>query len=503
MKKLCLLMTLVLLCTALPLGSLTAAAEQEELNILCTIWSPYSQENNFIAQIEEATGVKINMEYALSSDFSTRLNSVLAEGIDKLPDMIIGGSVATLRDQGAIIPLTDYITAEHMPNMVSRLEDTDLNYLRNAIDNEIYTFPYKHDMPQAMSFIIRTDWLERLGLEKPQTWEEWLTVWRAFRDQDANGNGDPSDEIPFTGNAYALMPAFGIAVSTQGQGSYVTVMPDGTYNLIWEHPNYRVYLENMAMLYKEGLLDQEFASRKLAESYKVMNSGLGGSKQAFAEQSQKTTLAVRATDPTAKCECIEPVQGPLGDKMIPARSTISAKGAVTIKGEKKIDTICKVIDWIWSEEGMLLLNYGIEGTHYQMVDGKPVMQAPYTADFTSARSVGIGFQMIPFCWTLDSYMQILTAGKSYEELSEDQQFFYDGLFLNDPYFVKLAHQVSTEAYTWYSSELFPQIREWQASVIVGTMTVDEFYANYEKLKPLGLQEIIDQNKEASERILGK
>lgn len=501
MKKLSLLLTLVLLCTMLPIGSLTASAEEEEINILCSIWSPYSQEVNFIQQISEATGVKINMEYALSSDFNVRLNSVLADR--KLPDMIIGGSVATLRDQGAIIPLTDYITPERMPNMAARLTESDLTYLRNAIDGEIYTFPYKHDMPQAMSFIIRTDWLERLNLEKPQTWEEWLTVWRAFRDQDANGNGDPSDEIPFTGNAYALMPAFGIPVSTQGQGSYVTVMPDGSYNLIWEHPNFRVYLENMAMLYAEGILDQEFASRKLTNSYSVMNSGIGGSMQAFAEQSQVTTKALRETDPNAKCECIEPVQGPLGDKMIPARSTISAKGAVTIEGKKKIDTICKVIDWIWSDEGMTLLNYGIEGTHFTMVDGKPVIQAPYNESFTTARSNGIAFQMIPFCWTQDSYMQILTQGKTYEELPEEGQFFYDGLFMNDPYFVNLAPQMSTEAYTMYSADLFPQIREWQANVIAGRMTVDEFFTNYEKLKPLGLQEIIDENAAASDRIQGK
>ena len=201
-------------------------------------------------------------------------------------------------------------------------------------------------MPEAMSFIIRTDWLENVGMEKPQTWEEWLAVWRAFRDQDANGNGDATDEIPFTGNAYSLMPAFGIAVSCQSQGNFVTQMPDGSYNLIWEHPNYRTYLENMAMMYSEGLLDLEFASRTLTDSYAVMNSGIGGSMQAFAEQSLTTTTALRETDPDAKCECIEPVQGPLGDKLIPARSTVSQKGCITTAGADKVEKICKFFFYI-------------------------------------------------------------------------------------------------------------------------------------------------------------
>ena len=44
---------------------------------------------------------------------------------------------------------------------------------------------------------INTQWLERLGLEMPTTMEELKAVLIAFRDQDANGNGDPNDEIPF------------------------------------------------------------------------------------------------------------------------------------------------------------------------------------------------------------------------------------------------------------------------------------------------------------------
>ena len=33
----------------------------------------------------------------------------------------------------------------------------------------------------------------------PTTTDELRTVLEAFRDQDANGNGDPNDEIPYSG----------------------------------------------------------------------------------------------------------------------------------------------------------------------------------------------------------------------------------------------------------------------------------------------------------------
>ena len=45
------------------------------------------------------------------------------------------------------------------------------------------------------AFWIRTDWLDKLGLEVLQTVEEYEIVLRAFKTQDPNGNGE-ADEIP-------------------------------------------------------------------------------------------------------------------------------------------------------------------------------------------------------------------------------------------------------------------------------------------------------------------
>ena len=45
---------------------------------------------------------------------------------------------------------------------------------------------------------IRKTWLDALGLEIPTTVEEYHNVLKAFKEQDANGNGDPNDEIPYS-----------------------------------------------------------------------------------------------------------------------------------------------------------------------------------------------------------------------------------------------------------------------------------------------------------------
>ena len=44
--------------------------------------------------------------------------------------------------------------------------------------------------------IINKKWLDQLGMDIPTTMEEFYEVLCAFRDNDMNGNGDGSDEIP-------------------------------------------------------------------------------------------------------------------------------------------------------------------------------------------------------------------------------------------------------------------------------------------------------------------
>ena len=57
-------------------------------------------------------------------------------------------------------------------------------------------------------------------MEVPTTTDEFVAVLRAFRDNDMNGNGDPSDEIPFQArqaddyahNLSAIIGAFGVVL---------------------------------------------------------------------------------------------------------------------------------------------------------------------------------------------------------------------------------------------------------------------------------------------------
>lgn len=85
--------------------------------------------------------------------------------------------------------------------------------------SHIYTLPGKKPLrPKGCDTpFINKAWLDRLGMEMPTTVDEWYEVLKAFKEQGANGNGDPNDEIPLTGSAKTNLT--GSATSTPGSNS--------------------------------------------------------------------------------------------------------------------------------------------------------------------------------------------------------------------------------------------------------------------------------------------
>lgn len=395
--------------------------------------------------------------------------------------------------------MDEYYTEEYAPNIVASLNQDDYTRIRNVNDGHIYTLIELFDFPPINSWMLRSDWLEALNMEVPTDWNGWLELWRAVRDNDVNGDGDASNEIPIAGDQFQLMPSFGILPDSN---NYFCVMPDGSYGLVFDHPNYELYLTSMQQLYEEKLLDQEFATRDMSAKYKVVDANLGFSMMAAAEQSKLSSQVLRETIPEATMLCVSPPTGPNGDQYIPARGRISGLGvaSITVAAEDKAADIVRLFDWLYSEEGAKLMNYGVEGVHHEIVDGKPKLLEPYVDSFVEARGAGLIFQPIPFLWLEDNYMQILLTGKEYEELDELTKNFYDGLFLNEPYFQQSAPTLVTDAYTRYGADVLPLVMENQANVIAGRMSMEEFKAQYETLKGQGLQDIIDEAKTAWETI---
>ena len=160
-------------------------------------------------------------------------------------------------DMGVFIPLEDYFE-KYCPRISEILELEGVREAMTAPDGHIYSIPYVIEAPEVdFSPYINKKWLENVGMEMPTTTEELREVLRAFKEQDANGNGDPNDEIPLSGSPDNLHLGylagyFGCSINENG------FTMDGDQLVFGATSEaYKKGMEYLASLYAEGLIDPE------------------------------------------------------------------------------------------------------------------------------------------------------------------------------------------------------------------------------------------------------
>ena len=159
----------------------------------------------FFAYLEDVTGVDLEFESYKGevSGYEQKVNLVFASG--DLPDIVYDSVprpfIINQAAIGNIVPLNGLIEnfttnigpfLEARPEVRRDITDLDGNiyalFLLNELEDRLYDDPY----------FINQEWLDRLGLDMPETTEEFREVLLAFKNEDANGNGDPNDELPFS-----------------------------------------------------------------------------------------------------------------------------------------------------------------------------------------------------------------------------------------------------------------------------------------------------------------
>ncbi len=324
--------------------------------------------------LEEATGTHIDWVLPMSSAFGEKFNMMIASG--EYPDVIHTtwddkGVVQYIND-GVVFDMAPYVE-EHMPNLWNFLkEHPDIARAVMYDGGKVHTAPSLQKDNRTAVYIgpvMRTDWLEKLNLEVPTNAEELYNVLKAFKTQDPNGNGQ-ADEIPMsvvgtksdTGLA-ALMHMFGTKL-----GFYVK---DGEVKYGILEPEFKEALEYIVKLYSEGLVDGDYILQDRTNLLgKITNNQVGFS---FEYQPTQVMTTMAESDPSFKFEGIPHFKDSNGVR----RSMIESYSQLYGGSSSAITTNCKDplavmrwMDFIYSEEGHKIVNFGKEGDTYTVVDGQ-------------------------------------------------------------------------------------------------------------------------------------
>ena len=265
MKKI--LSVALVLALALCCLSSIALAKTPTLKVLAVLdaRSPKLETLSNFQRIEEETGVKIEWEYIPATAWDEQKSLILASG--DLPDIFFGAKAMKTSDIMAnieyFIPLQDLI-AEYGQNIQAMWEAVPNTKIANTYpDGNIYSIGHtmvSRPATEAAIYINKV-WLDNLGLAMPTTVDELTEVLRAFRDQDANGNGDPNDEIPMIGRS--LTSKYGPAAMRgyfQADNCIeydLAVGEDGKITYLPVTENYKAWVQWVHTLISEGLLNSD------------------------------------------------------------------------------------------------------------------------------------------------------------------------------------------------------------------------------------------------------
>ncbi len=226
----------------------------------------------FFKNMKEKTNIDFTWEVLSSSAWSERVQLLIAG--DTLPDVFLKSrfSATQLAKYGADGSLYNMLPGfeTYAPDFYAYMTERDL--LKYIVTNEgVYGMPYIYDSEgiRLNKLYINTEWLKNVGMDMPTSFDELHDVMVAFRDNDANGNGDATDEIPAGfqdmsdmlctfSNAYGLMNR-GAAM---GQSYYLDADPadeSGNTLRFWFADDAMKDVLRMAkQYYDEGLIPSTF-----------------------------------------------------------------------------------------------------------------------------------------------------------------------------------------------------------------------------------------------------
>lgn len=264
-------------------GGSTESAKKEEdgkkekftVTFIQNEWHGDPNEMEVFKQLEEKAGVDVEWQVYSAATWEDKKNLILSGG--ELPDVfymnaVNSNDVSKYASQGMFIDLTDLIE-EYAPNIQAAFEKMPgfKNICVNPDDGKIYTIGRGveravQDTP-GMMYINKT-WLDQLGMEIPDTVDEYYEALKAFKENDMNGNGDKEDELPFIfhySNAvpdpgYYYQPlfgSFGYVDFVNKMGSHFIEDENGEIVYVAEKEEYKNAIQYFHKFVEEGLWDSE------------------------------------------------------------------------------------------------------------------------------------------------------------------------------------------------------------------------------------------------------
>ncbi len=442
-----------------------------------------------LKEIADRANVTVNWNLIDPTIYKDTVSPMLAAGTD-LPDILYMPDLdpnMTYLQSGLVVKLDEHF--DIMPNYTKFLEaHPEIKASLTAVDGHIYYVPQtvvvKNYQPVMM---YNMPWVEKLGMEAPKTLDAFVDMLRKFRDEDMNGNGDASDEVPMSIQSaflpYMFGPAFGLNFSG-GTGFY----PDENgqvHYAFYETQNYKNYLIFLNSLYAEGLLEMEFTSLTRDQiTQRCAQDQTGVTFDYSWQQSMLYSLQYPNYDGSEGIIVgVPPLSGDYEGFYI-GRNPVSGIFGINSKA-KDIELAIKFLDFAMSEEAQDLYVWGMEDLTYTVdADGNRSYLPKCKEEPIWYQGLGINAPNMPSQQSVPATDVLLAKWHVEADKTNEEPY------IRPPFPAIYATEEEASVISMYLVDIETYVNEMTIAFISGNTSLDAFDSYISTLKNMQIEELL-------------
>ena len=511
-------LTILILAVAAPIawssGQPETQAEGDDAELVTVEWfvnlgwynRDWDIERPVDALIAEETGVELRFINSAGGTGSERLNAMIAA--DDLSDVITVGwnepQFQELQAAGMVHPLNEVIP-EHSPTLWDETPDFMKTWYTYEDGNwygfanffwDPAEFTEDNYMESNNGMVARKDIMEQLDItaEDFTTQDRMVEALSKVRDADLQYNGLDVVPLYFT-------PGGGDPGGWGWLDMFAVPREDRNGNLLnrWEQPEYLEHLLFFNRLYRENLITREnFTVDRNQINEKILSGSIFAMVPNVSDYQTPWADLYRA-DNNAEFVPVGPVRSNDGDE--PQFSSTGYTGWLVSMIAEDTDVLpetVKLWEYLWSDEGQVASNYGIEGMSYEWGDDGRLRFTDQYIEWLSDPDVDPGRDIVgnTYLFTLYNpvYGQLIAPPPATEAEAVGvrvKEYFSDYVY-NETAFNNLGPLgVTDEAATFAEIRTYWEAQLPKVVLAESEAQAREIYAeSVEQIKRLGMDEVL-------------
>lgn len=472
----------------------------EDIGNDCVLWN----------ELANRTGVRLVFTVVNPDTESEKFNLMVAS--DDLTDIIsnattlyTNGGEAAINDE-VLIDTLPYLTEELTPQICKLMEAypdaipealTDSGWLAGMPQLSMQT-----ETTQTFGPLIRKDWLDDLGLDIPETYDELHDVLKAFKDEKG---ADAALALNYaaTGINNGLVQGYGInglVADAAMSEPYYQVDDVVMYGPI--QPEFQEYLTMVHDWYAEGLIWQDFMSYSDFQNPPTDIILADRCGVFYGEVTYIATLENSSNDPNFELVAMPDLVKNAGDT-IPFKEerAYAASTPWSISSQCECpELLMQWCNYMYTDEGALLCNYGIEGESFEFDENNvPV----FTDLVLNNPDMSTTVALFMYCMDRGPFYRDETREQSgyTQAQKEASDIWTSNLSVGRGIGSTTLNTEESDQVNQFYGDIKTYIEQSVLEFVIGNRDLGEFDAYVQHIEDMGIDEVTACYQDAYERYL--